>query len=96
MLFCSYHIVAMMIADDNIYIVPYQIGDWQEVGMYQMTIETGQNSVLKTDNNYVYLAVGLRFAKIEIPSMVSKFVIETEHIAPIIDITITPQLIVTT
>ena len=33
-LFCSFHIVAVMRAEDNIYLVPYQIGDWQEVGMY--------------------------------------------------------------
>ena len=85
-----------MIAEDQIYVVGYQIGDWQELGMYQ-TYNDGQSGVvLRTDNTHVYLGVGIKLVKLIIPNMQSLFVIETEHQAPIIDMTVTPQAIVTT
>ena len=94
--FCYYHIVALMIAEDQIYVVGYQIGDWQELGMYQTEKEGQSKVVLRTDNDSVYLGVGIKLYKLLIPNMQSLFVIESEHQAPIIDITVTPQAIVTT
>ena len=94
--FCQYHIVALMIADDQVYVVGYQIGDWQELGMYQTEIEGQSKVVLRTDNNFVYLCVGIKLYKLIIPKMQPLFVIESEHQAPIIDMTVTPQAIVTT
>lgn len=86
----------MIIAEDQIYVVGYQIGDWQELGMYQTEKEGQSKVVLRTDNDSVYLGVGIKLYKLLIPNMQSLFVIETEHQAPIIGMTVTPQAIVTT
>ena len=64
--------------------------------MYQAEIDGQDNVVMRTDNNYVYLAVGVKLYKLVIPTMQTLFVIETEHQSPIIDLTVTPQAIVTT
>ena len=85
-----------MIAEDQVYVVGYQIGDWLELGMYQTEIESQSKVVLRTDNNYVYLGVGIKLYKLAIPKMQAVFVIESEHQAPIIDMTVTPQALVTT
>jgi hypothetical protein len=85
-----------MIAEDQVYVVGYQIGDWQELGMYQTEIEGQSKVVLRTDNNCVYLGMGIKLYKLTIPKMQPLFVIESEHLAPIINMTVTPQAIVTT
>ena len=64
--------------------------------MYQTDIEVESKVVLRTDNNFVYLGVGVKLYKLIIPNMQPLFVIESEHQAPIIDMTVTQQAIVTT
>ena len=44
-----------------------------------MTLSGQSKVVFKTDNNFVYLADGIRLVKLAIPSMAPQFVIETEH-----------------
>lgn len=93
--FCFYNIVALVNAQDSIFVICYQTDDGSEIGMFELKTE-GHKTLMQTDNTAVYLASGIKLAKVTIPDMCAVYIIETEHQAPIIDFTLTPSTIVTT
>ena len=94
-LFCQYHIVVMVNAGDSAYFICYQIDDQTEVGCFD--IKNGDaKTIMKTDNNFIYLACGIKLMKLSVPDLTQVFMFESEHEASIIDMTITPSTIVTT
>lgn len=86
-LFCQYHIIVMVNAGDSAYFICYQIEDQTEVGCFDLKTEDNK-VIIKTDNNYVYLACGIKLVKLSVPELQQVFLYESEHEASIIDMTI--------
>lgn len=94
-LFCQYHIVVMVNAGDSAYFICYQIEDCTEVGCFDM--ETEDNKVvIESDNNFIFLACGIKLVKLSVPDLTQVFLYESEHDAAIIDMTVSPASIITT
>ncbi len=50
---------------------------------------------MKTDNTYIYLAIGIKLVKLSVPDLTQIYIIETEHENEIIDLTISTQSVIT-
>ncbi len=52
--------------------------------------------VIESDNNFIFLACGIKLVKLSVPDLTQVFLYESEHEAAIIDMTISPASIITT
>ena len=65
------------------------------MGCYEYKHE-GVPIVLKSDNSDIFLACGIRLARLSMPELTQTYVIETDHSDLIVDFTLTAQAIITT
>jgi hypothetical protein len=47
--------------------------------MFEFKTDGGQKTIIQADGNAIYLASGIKLAKVIVPDMASAFIIETEH-----------------
>lgn len=67
-MFCQYNLAVLVNIDDNACLVAYQIEDCTELGLYEMKTN-GNKAILKSDNKFIYLACGIKLAKLTMPDI---------------------------